>query len=44
MKRLFLVSMLCLTFIIPAKADFWKKLKNAVVGPSTSSSNSSEEL
>ena len=42
MKKLFLVSMLCLTFTIPAKADFWKKLKNAVIGTdATSSSNSS---
>ncbi len=42
MKKLFLVSMLCLTFAVPAKADFWKKLKNAVIGTdATSSSNSS---
>lgn len=42
MKKLFLVSMLCLTFTIPVKADFWKKLKNAVIGTdATSSSNSS---
>ena len=42
MKKLFLVSMLCLTFAVPAKAGFWKKLKNAVIGTdATSSSNSS---
>ena len=42
MKKLFLISMLCLTFTIPAKAGFWKKLKNAVIGTdATSSSNSS---
>ena len=43
MKKLFLVAMLCLTFAIPAKADFWKKMKNAILGPggSTSSSNTS---
>lgn len=40
MKKLFLVSMLCLTFTIPAKADFWKKLKNAVTGTGSSSSSS----
>jgi hypothetical protein len=45
MKKLFLVTMLCLTFAIPAKADFWKKMKNAVLGPgsSTSKSNTSEK-
>ena len=37
MKKLFLVSMLCLTFTIPAKADFWKKLKNAVIGTDATS-------
>lgn len=41
MKKLFLVSMLCLTFTIPAKADFWKKLKNAVIGTDTASSSNS---
>lgn len=43
MKKLFLVAMLCLTFSILAKADFWKKMKNAILGPggSTSSSNTS---
>lgn len=41
MKKLFLVSMLCLTFTIPAKADFWKKLKNAVIGTDAASSSNS---
>ena len=41
MKKLFLVSMLCLTFAVPAKADFWKKLKNAVIGTDTASSSNS---
>ena len=41
MKKLFLISMLCLTFTIPAKADFWKKLKNAVIGTDTASSSNS---
>ena len=40
MKKLFLIAMLCLTFTIPAKADFWKKLKNAVTGTDSSSSSS----
>ena len=40
MKKLFLIAMLCLTFTIPAKADFWKKLKNAVTGTGSSSSSS----
>ena len=48
MKKLFLIAMLCLTFTIPAKADFWKKLKNAITGTgssnSSSSSNSSGKL
>ena len=41
MKKLFLISMLCLTFAVPAKADFWKKLKNAVIGTDTASSSNS---
>ena len=40
MQKLFLVAMLCLTFSIPAKADFWKKMKNAVLGPGSSTSKS----
>lgn len=40
MKKRFLVAMLCLTFTVPAKADFWKSLKNAILGPSSSSSTS----
>ena len=40
MKKLLLIAMLCLTFTIPAKADFWKKLKNAVTGTGSSSSSS----
>ena len=40
MKKLLLIAMLCLTFTIPAKADFWKKLKNAVTGTDSSSSSS----
>ena len=40
MKKLFLVAMLCLTFAIPVKADFWKKMKNAVLGSGSSTSKS----
>lgn len=40
MKKLFLVAMLCLTFAVPAKADFWKKMKNAILGSTDTSSTS----
>lgn len=41
-KRLILTTLLMLFAVtIPAKADFWKKLKNAITGTGSSNSSSS---
>lgn len=41
-KRLILTTLIMLfTVTIPAKADFWKKLKNAITGTGSSNSSSS---